>query len=51
MKFRELLTEIDHVLEDDISGKQMALIIIFWMLGLAVFGIVAFIIIHVMMGY
>lgn len=51
MKLSELSTEINRILEDDMSGKQMAIIIVLWMGGLAVFGVIAFVIIHVILGY
>lgn len=51
MGLSEIFTEINQILEDDITEKQMGIIIVVWMAGLAVFGIVAYLLIHVILGH
>lgn len=47
MKITELLTEVNHVFEDDMSDRQMGVIIVLWMAGLVIFGALAVALIHV----
>ncbi|WP_169332882.1 hypothetical protein [Natrialba taiwanensis] len=52
MGLRESLAALGAVLEgDEITGRQAAIIVAVWMGGIAVFGIVAYLIVFVIIGF
>ena len=51
MGFTEMLSEFSELLEgENMTGKQAALIVAVWMGATAIFGIISYIIVFVVMG-
>lgn len=51
MGFRDSLMDFDDILEGEITGRQAAIIIAIWMGAIALFGLISYIVVFVIMGF